>query len=234
MSLRNHLNYMHTLSMHMLSLRNTLLMTATSALLIGCGSLSFNTMPEGGVSKNRQPSQSLAVPPDLISTTSEEITSAQAEQQALADQEVLPQAYVTAMKVEGDKRWLEIDARPEQVWTRVLEFWESLGIGLVVVQPQVGTMETGWIAPERRPGAVAALFAGLNDSGYDKYTIRLERLDDDKTKLFVSHRWTQKILVVYPIKDAEATWVESEDPDKELELLKAVAFEMDPSNLLGG
>lgn len=215
-------------------LRNILLLSATAAILIGCGSLSFNTMPSGGVAKNKQPSQSLAVPPDLISSTSEEITSAQAEQQALAEQEVLPETYVAELKVEGDKRWLEIDASPDLVWKRVLGFWESLGIGLVVMQPQTGTMETGWIAPERRPGAVAALFAGLNDSGYDKYTIRLERLDDDQTKLYVSHRWAQKILVSYPIKDSEAVWVESEDPDKELDLLKAVAFEMDPSHMLGG
>lgn len=220
--------------MQMPHLRNTLLLAAASTLLLGCGSLSFNTMPAGGVSKNRQPSQSLAVPPDLISSTSEEITSAQAEQEALAEQEVLPVTYLTRLRVDGDERWLEIDASPDLVWKRVLGFWESLNIGLVVMKPQSGIMETGWIAPERRPGAAAALFAGLNDSGYDKYAVRLERLGEDKTKLYVSHRWTQKILVTYPIKDAEATWVESEDPDKELELLKAVTFEMDPSNILGG
>ena len=220
--------------MHMSILRNTLLSAAISLPLVGCGSWSFNTLPSGGVSQNRQPSQTLAVPPDLITTTSEEITRAQEEQQALTDREVLPETYVTELKVEGDKRWLEIDASPEQVWKRVLGFWESLGIGLVAVHPQAGTMETGWIAPERRPGAISALFAGLNDTGYDKYTIRLERLGDGQTKLFASHRWTQKILVTYPLKDAEATWVESEDPEKELDLLKAVAFEMDPSKLLGG
>lgn len=218
----------------MLYFRYTLLATITGVFLVGCGNFSVNTMPAGGVSQNTQPSQSLAVPPDLISTTSEEITAAQAQQQALVEEEVLPEAYVTALKTEGDQRWLEIEASPDLVWKRVMGFWESLGIGLVVVKPQTGTMETGWISPERKPGAVSLLFAGLNESGYDKYQVRLERFDENRTKLFVEHRWTQKVLVTYPVKDPDAVWVESEDPDKALDVLKAMAFEMDPSNILGG
>jgi len=206
-------------------------------VLSGCGSVSFNTAPGGTTIKSGQPTASLEVPPDLVDTTSDEITAAKAEQEAKRKKslEVLPESYLTQLKEEGDKQWLEIDAAPEKVWLRVLSFWESLGIGLVTNQPQTGLMETGWIAPERRPGVFAAMFAGLNDAGYDKFTVKLERLDDSKTKLVVSHSWSQKVLVVYPIKDAESVWVESEDPAKELEILKAVAFQMDPvNNILGG
>ena len=202
--------------------------------MAGCGGMSFNSAPGGTSIKSRKPSASLEVPPDLVSTTSDEITSARAEQEALVTREVLPVSYVTELVQDGDKRWLEIDASPQDVWHRVVAYWQSLGVGLVVSQPQNGTMETGWIAPERRPGALASIFAGLNDAGYDKYRVRLERAGENKTRLFVNHTWSQKILVTYAVKDPESVWVETEDPEKELELLKAVAFEMDPTKILGG
>ena len=45
--------------------------------LAGCGGLGFNTSPGGGTAvKSRKPSASLEVPPDLMGTTSEEITAA--------------------------------------------------------------------------------------------------------------------------------------------------------------
>ncbi len=202
----------------------------------GCGGLGFNTNPGGDTAvKSRQPSASLEVPPDLMETTSEEITSAKAEQEALQSREVLPESYPTELIRDGDEVWLEIQAPPQLVWKRMIDYWAAIGVGLVLNQPQTGTMETGWIQPERRPGAITALFAGMNQAGYDKYRVRLERSEDSATRLYVDHTWAQKILVTYPVKDPESTWVETEDPEKALSLLKAVAFEMDPeNNILGG
>lgn len=213
-----------------------LLLIASALALAACGGVGFNTNPGGGTAvKSRQPSASLEVPPDLMATTSEEITAAKAEQEALQGREVLPESYPTELVQDGDKRWLEIKASPDQVWKRMIGYWEALGVGLVLNQPQTGTMETGWIEPERKPGVITALFAGMNDAGYDKYRVRLERAGEDGTRLYVDHTWAQKILVTYPVKDPDSTWVETEDPEKELNLLKAVAFEMDPANnILGG
>lgn len=203
--------------------------------LAGCG-IGFNTNPGGGTAaKSRQPSASLEVPPDLMETTSEEITAAKAEQDALQSREVLPESFPTELVQDGDAAWLQIQASPQQVWQRVIAYWQAMGVGLVTNQPQTGTMETGWIQPEQKPGAISALFAGLNEAGYDKYRVRLERSGDNETKLFVDHTWAQKILVTYPVKDPDSTWVETEDPEKALNLLKAVAFELDPdSHILGG
>lgn len=203
--------------------------------LAGCG-IGFNTNPGGGTAaKSRQPSASLEVPPDLMETTSEEITAAKAEQDALQSREVLPESFPTELVQDGDAAWLQIQASPQQVWQRVIAYWQAIGVGLVTNQPQTGTMETGWIQPEQKPGAISALFAGLNEAGYDKYRVRLERSGDNETKLFVDHTWAQKILVTYPVKDPDSTWVETEDPEKALNLLKAVAFELDPdSHILGG
>ena len=211
-----------------------LIVLLTVTALAGCGGISFNTAPGGTAVKSRKPSAALEVPPDLVSTTSEQITAARAEQDALDKRQVLPESYLTELVQDGDKQWLEIDASPQNVWRRMVGYWESLGVGLVVSQPQTGTMETSWMAPERRPGVLTSVFAGLNDAGYDKYRVRLERAGENRTRLYVEHTWAQKILVTYPLKDPESTWVESEDPEKELELLKAVAFEMDPANILGG
>lgn len=205
----------------------------TGMALTGCGSLSFNTSPGGTTVKSRQPAKTLEVPPDLVSGTSEQVTAARFEE-SVDRREVLPESYATKLIEDGDNRWLEIEAKPQVVWHRLVRYWEALGVGLVVSQPGTGTMETGWISPERRPGILSSLFAGLNDSGYDKYRLRLERGEQDKTNLYVDHTWAEKILVTYPQKDAEAAWVESKDPGKALALLKAVAFEMDPSQILGG
>ena len=154
---------------------------------------------------------------------------------SLQKREVLPESFPTELVEDDDKAWLQIQASPQQVWQRVIGYWQAMGVGLVVNQPNVGTMETGWIQPERRPGAISALFAGLNEAGYDKYRVRLERSGDNATRLYVDHTWAQKILITYPVKDPDSTWVETEDPEKALNLLKAVAFELDPAgNILGG
>lgn len=212
-----------------------LVLIAATLGVSGCG-VGFNTSPGGGTAvKTRQPAASLEVPPDLMATTSEEITSAKAEQEALSSREVLPESYPTELVQDGDEVWLEIQASPQQVWKRVIDYWQGVGVGLVLNQPQTGTMETGWIQPERKPGTISALFAGLNDAGYDKYRVRLERAGDNETRLYVDHTWAQKILVTYPVKDPDSAWVETEDPEKALNLLKAVAFELDPDNhILGG
>lgn len=202
----------------------------TCVVITGCGGISFNTSPGGTAVKSREPAASLEIPPDLRATTSEELATAQAPRPE-DTREVLPEPFLTQLKQDGDERWLEIDASPQEVWQRVVAYWQSIGVGLVVSRPQTGTMETDWIVPQRRPGAIQQFLAGLSKSGYDKYQVRLER-NGDKTNLYVDHTWTQKILVEYPIKEPESVWVESEDPEKELELLKAVAFEMDPSNIL--
>lgn len=214
----------------------SIVMTAVMVLaLAGCG-IGFNTNPGGGsAAKSRQPSASLEVPPDLMATTSDEITAAKAEQESLQKREVLPESFPTELVEDDDKAWLQIQASPQQVWQRVIGYWQAMGVGLVVNQPNVGTMETGWIQPEQRPGAISALFAGLNEAGYDKYRVRLERSGDNATRLYVDHTWAQKILITYPVKDPDSTWVETEDPEKALNLLKAVAFELDPAgNILGG
>ena len=212
------------------------LLPVVAALSVaGCG-LGFNTTPGGETAvKTRQPASSLEVPPDLMETTSEEITAAKAAQDELNRQEVLPESYPTVLVEDGEAAWLEIKASPQQVWQRVIGYWQAIGVGLVLNQPQTGTMETGWIQPEQKPGAISALFAGLNEAGYDKYRVRLERAGDNETRLYVDHTWAQKILVTYPVKDPDSTWVETADPEKALNLLKAVAFELDPENhILGG
>ena len=207
-----------------------ILCVVSSMTLVGCGGIGFNTSPGGTSVKSRQPAASLEVPPDLRATTSEALTNAQAPRPE-DTREVLPEPFITQLKQDGDERWLEIDASPQEVWHRVVAYWESIGVGLAVSQPQTGTMETAWITPQARPGALQTFLAGLSDVGYDKYQIRLKR-NGEKTNLYVNHTWTQKILITYPRKEAESAWVESADPEKELELLKAVAFEMDPSNIL--
>ena len=56
-----------------------------------------------------------------------------------------------------------------------------------------------------------------------------------KTNLYAAHRTTTKTQIFYSRRDAEYEWVEKTgDPDREIEVLQALAFAFDPTSVLGG
>lgn len=98
----------------------------------------------------------LEVPPDLSSSRIEDTmvipgggSASYSEYRKSGQQSnsrkrgVLPKQDDIRVERDGNKRWLIIQAPPEQVWPKLREFWLELGFLLKVENPQVGIMENG-------------------------------------------------------------------------------------------
>ncbi len=104
---------------------------------------------------------------------------------------------------DGDQRWLMVKASPDEVWSRVIDFWQENGILMVEQDPSVGVMVTDWI--ENRAdiksdiitNTVRKLFDGAySASTRDQYRVRIERGGEAGTvELFLTHRGMQEELV---------------------------------------
>lgn len=109
---------------------------------------------------------------------------------------VLPEQRDIKVERDGNKRWLVVNAPPEQVWPKLREFWLDFGFLLNVENPDVGIMETDW--KENRADIPDDLIRGVlskfMDTAYsaatrDMFRVRVEKGDaKDQTEVFVSHR----------------------------------------------
>ncbi|MDY6980969.1 MAG: outer membrane protein assembly factor BamC [Pseudomonadota bacterium] len=121
---------------------------------------------------------------------------------------------------EGDMHWLEVSLPPEQVWDDGREFFQSLGFEITREDRQLGVMETNWQERrERVPGNwLMRMIDSISSTGYqDRYRLRLERLPQGGTRVFISHRGLEEIITSGGVSDVvETAWV-PRDPDPELE-----------------
>jgi outer membrane protein assembly factor BamC len=92
--------------------------------------------------------------------------------------------------------WIEIDNTVEQVWPKLIEFWQQEGIQLVEVRPLLGYMETDWT--ERLDGDVGffrSMFQKFEPDQKDKFRLRVERFDDGKkTRLYIAHSRIERVI----------------------------------------
>lgn len=193
-------------------------LVATAALLVGCeGSLQKvieDTLPERNAEfKSARRLPPLEIPPDLTSTsvgqTLDVPSSGEASARALANAErdgtgsvqVLPQQNDIRVERDGDKRWLVVNAQPEQVWPRLRDFWTETGFLIKVEDPSIGIIETDW-AENRADipkGVIESMLSKLSTSLYsagtrDRFRSRIERGDaPGTTEIYISHRGAREI-----------------------------------------
>lgn len=191
------------------------------------------------VNKNRSDRSALAVPPDLLASSSEKVQANSAATTIQSD-EVLPVVIGATIQSDARKSWLEIDADAKVVWQKLIEFWAFQDIELVEYQPGAGLMETDWFvkktnAPGQGVGTIAVdLFKAFvaRRTALDKFAIRLERNRSGGTNLFVTHRRREKIAKEYRNrqKATEYEWVErEEDTEKVAQLLQTIVLLFDSS-----
>ncbi len=184
--------------------------------------------------------QSLDVPPDLVSPDSSSAMSIPglsntgtsfseySTSGAGSSSNVLPASSSGVRFVrDGDMFWLQINAKPEEIWGQVRTFFKDLGFSFVTESPVNGLLETNWL--ENRfdvpTGWIASMLGGLFSTGLmDKYRIRIERTDKKGVSLlFITHQGLKEQASgdYYGDTDLSIQWVPRQpDPELEAEMLQ--------------
>lgn len=241
-------------------LRNPILVIVALALAACSSGYVDGVLPDKSVEykREKQAERNLEVPPDLtsdrindrmsvpdsiggVSTTYSEyltdrkLRGADDGVQRVASGGVLPQISDIEVRRDGDLRWLLINAPVDNVWQKVIDFWQQNGILLAEQDPTVGVMRTSWI--ENRANisrdfitdTIRRALDGLYETGLrDQFRIRLERNGEGGTELYLTHYGMEEQVVQDAQGEvANTIWVPRErDPGLEVEMLNRLMVYM--------
>lgn len=197
--------------------------------------------------KQREAADNLEIPPDLTggkfddtldvpalgegsATYSEYVGEKKQRRQIATSGDVLPAVQDVELRREGDKRWLEVKATPQQVWPRAVAFWREQGILLVEQNPATGVMKTDWLEnrAEIRTDFVTNIVRKVVDGLYststrDQYRVRIEPGQTaGTTDLYLTHRGMEERFTRSAVgEDTNTVWEPSPtDSGKEAEMLR--------------
>jgi len=204
--------------------------------------------------KQREAAENLEIPPDLIAgdfddaldvptiggggaTTYSQYAGERSKRSQIASSgEVLPDVQGAELRRDGDKRWLEIQGSPQQVWPRAVSFWREQGILLVEQNPATGVMKTDWLEnrAEIRKDFVTNVLRKVADGLYatatrDQYRVRIEPgITRGTTDLYLTHRAMEERFTRNAVGEETSTvWEPApSDPDKEAEMLRRLLVYM--------
>lgn len=237
---------------------------ATSLLAVtavGCSSLPNpdEVLPDRKVEYKQASTagSNLEIPPDLTkssindalvipdspmsgSTTLSGVMERERVQGRVATQSVMPTISNIEVRRDGDQRWLVIQNSPDEVWYKVIEFWQENGILLEEQDPAIGVIVTDWlenredISSDFITDAVRRVFDGAySASSRDQYRIRIEPGQKaGTTELYLTHRGMQETIIQVDTSGAERTvWNPREtDHGLEAEMLRRLMVHMGIAN----
>ncbi|MES9881285.1 MAG: outer membrane protein assembly factor BamC [Sedimenticola sp.] len=204
---------------------NLLVTPFLAAVVVGCGSLpnADDVLPDRKVEYKRasQAGTSLEVPPDLTRSTINdalEIPDApnagaatlsgvmqreQIQGRVSSRTQVMPTIRDMEVRRDGDQRWLVIQGGVDDVWFKVVDFWQDSGILLAEQDSTIGVMVTDWlenredIKSDFVTDTVRKVFDGIySASTRDQYRIRIERgAEEGVTELYLTHRGMQETIL---------------------------------------
>jgi len=233
-------------------LTRNILASSLAVVLIGCSVLPSvdEVLPDRKVDykKTKQAGADLEIPPDLTKTSIDDTMlvpdispsgsatySDYAGERSVvgvskANREVLPQIDNVSVMRDQDQRWLLVQAPADDVWFKVVSFWQEFGILLVEQDPTIGVMRTDWIEnradikTDAITGIIRKAFDGLYSAGTrDQYRIRLEQGDKEgTTEVFLTHRgMEERFLKGTTNEDEQSVWMPTgSDPEMEAEMLR--------------
>ena len=236
-------------------LSRNLLLACIAVALAACSSSPVDdVLPDKAVEykRERQAQRNLELPPDLTSDrindrmsvpdnlvgvptsyseyqVDRKLRGADGESPRVADGSVLPKITDMEVRRDGDVRWLLVGAPVEEVWPRVVDFWQENGVLMQEQDPTVGIMRTAWlengaeISRDFITDSIRRVFDGLYEAGSrDQYRVRMERTDNDQTEIFLTHFGMQEQVIQNTAGTTERTvWVPRErDPGLEVEMLR--------------
>ncbi len=209
--------------------RFLVLATGATVAITGCSSVQDLLTQDQVDYKSTVRGDPLSLPPDLsnaqISNPQYSLTGGtasarvynEAQQKAAANQGVNVLPDVAGMKVmrSGDTRWLQINADANDVYPRLVSFWNNEGFTINRDNPQAGIIETDWAENRAKiPGnflrrALGSIIDMVSDSGErERFTTRLER-NGNQTEVYINHQ-----RMVETAMDRDATtfrWLPAEE-----------------------
>ncbi len=235
-----------------------------AAQLIGCSSTKIaDSLPDQRLvyKKQREAGENLEIPPDLAAgsyddaldipdaagapTTFSEYSGGREHRQQVAKRgDVLPEMQNVELKRRGNDRWLEVQASPQAVWSKVVAFWREQGVLLVEQNPAIGLMRTDWLdnRAEIRKDFVTRMVSKVAEGLYstssrDQYSARIEEgTKAGTTDIHMTHRGMSERLVTNAIGDGSRTiWEPSgSDTEKEAEMLRRLMVYLGASQRAAG
>ncbi|UOD51146.1 outer membrane protein assembly factor BamC [Orrella daihaiensis] len=220
----------------MTPLAKHLLIALVAMGLSACSTVRETLSGENSIDyKSAQRVDPLSIPPDLTqaaadpryrapasgSTTLSQFqsmnqTAAATTQGALTQVAVLPSYAGIEVKRDGNLRWLVVDQSPEVLFPKIEEFWYENGFNLDVIDPKAGIMITNWAEnrakiPETGLRELLGTFLEtIWDSGErEKFRTILERVEGDRTEIFISHE--QMVEVLYGVEKSDVQWERGEE-----------------------
>ncbi len=185
-----------------------LLVTLLGLLTIsGCATESNNSAIPGYRTARAQ--SSLELPPDLINTSNEALNR---RNEKVATQVVLPQIEgLEITRSANGERWLEITADVDTTWAKLVDYTLSAGLPILTQSKQTAIIETDWIGDDSgAKSRILSFFGEGRASVNDKYTFWLERVADQQTALYVTHKQLKLVAKNRSKKGGivETAWVE--------------------------
>ena len=226
-----------------------------AAGLSGCGSMDVDdVLPDKKVEYKRetQAEKNLEIPPDLTSdrindrmsvpdnfggvstsyseyVTDRKLRDAEDSGRLNTGGSVLPDIKDIEVRRDGDVRWLLVSAPVDDVWPRVIDFWQENGVLMEEENPTVGVMRTSWlenraeISRDFVTDTIRSVLDGLYETGTrDQYRVRLERADQNRTEIYMTHfGMTEQVVQDVQGGVENTVWVPRErDPDLEVEMMR--------------
>lgn len=196
-------------------MKNIIVASSVFVVLSGCSSLDnfVDTTTSIKYTNNSQSTKTLDFPPDLTAPefdsafslpTSGSVTASAVRNHSMARGgavNVLPASTNMRVGINGNVRWLDVDAPANTLWPKIRNFWRSLGLQVKRDEPRVGIMETDWA--ENRAGlpmdwlrkALGKTFQGTFDAGTrDQYRVRVEKLKANQTRVYLTHKGAEQMV----------------------------------------
>ncbi|ANN78986.1 outer membrane protein assembly factor BamC [Bordetella flabilis] len=188
----------------------------TLAMLAGCSDVNQLLGKEEPIdyksASNSARADPLSIPPDLTQaandprykapvggTTTFSQYQAEGQQQAAAAQtattsDVLPQRTDMHVERDGNIRWLVVDLPPDQIFSKVVDFWTNNGFTIRTNNPAAGLIETDWAENRAKipeswlRQALGMVLEQAYDSGErEKFRTRIERVNGH-TEIYINHQ----------------------------------------------
>lgn len=139
---------------------------------------------------------------------------------------LLPQVPDIKIGREGTYRWLILDRPPEEIWPVITEFWMAKGFLIADQSPVTGIIETDWAedTSKRSVNQFQSLVQKIIPGAYsiperDKFWTRVERVENGKTEVFMSHEGKKQVVYNTPT-NREVRWQDTpRDPNVEAKML---------------